>query len=283
MFVEMPFDVPETPAAERQGGGAGGARDDSSRAAAGRSAATPSARCARTSRSSRRGAPERGLRAHAGPPGDGRGLRRRHGRGQGAGHGAPLRHQHRHRPPHRRLRQRGEERGRAPRPQAHAPEEGPPAGSRRRGSPGRCATALLDAAGERLIDDRNRALLAVAYDTLLRRSELSGLQVTDLFEEMDGDATLLVRRSKTDREGEGETVWVAPDSLALVRAWLERGRHRGRVPVPLGRQGREARRGAAARPGGAHLQGDGARGRTCRPVLSTACRGTARGWARPRT
>ena len=81
---------------------------------------------------------------------------------------------------------------------------------------------LLDAAGDRLIDDRNRALLAVAYDTLLRRSELSALQVTDLFEEMDGDATLLVRRSKTDQEGEGETVWVAPDSLALVRAWLER-------------------------------------------------------------
>ena len=81
---------------------------------------------------------------------------------------------------------------------------------------------LLDAAGERLIDDRNRALLAVAYDTLLRRSELSALQVTDLFEEMDGDATLLVRRSKTDQEGEGETVWLAPDSLAFVRAWLER-------------------------------------------------------------
>ena len=81
---------------------------------------------------------------------------------------------------------------------------------------------LLDAAGGRLIDDRNRALLAVAYDTLLRRSELSGLLVCDLFEEMEGDATLLVRRSKTDQEGEGETVWVAPDTLALVRAWLGR-------------------------------------------------------------
>ena len=82
---------------------------------------------------------------------------------------------------------------------------------------------LLDAAGERLIDHRNRALLAVAYDTLLRRSELSALQVADLFEEMDGDATLLVRRGKTDQEGEGETVWIAPDSLQLARAWLERG------------------------------------------------------------
>ena len=81
---------------------------------------------------------------------------------------------------------------------------------------------LLDAAGERLIDDRNRALLAVAYDTLLRRAELASAQVADLFEETAGDATLLVRRSKTDREGEGETVWVAPDSLLLVKAWLRR-------------------------------------------------------------
>ncbi len=81
---------------------------------------------------------------------------------------------------------------------------------------------LLDMAGERLIDDRNRALLAVAYDGMLRRSELSALQVPDLLEEMDGGATLLVRRSKTDQEGEGEIVWIAPDSLALVCVWLER-------------------------------------------------------------
>ena len=36
---------------------------------------------------------------------------------------------------------------------------------------------LLDAAGDRLIDPRNRPLLAVAYDTLLRRSELVSLCV----------------------------------------------------------------------------------------------------------
>ena len=98
---------------------------------------------------------------------------------------------------------------------------------------------LLDAAGDRPIDARNRALLAVAYDTLLRRSELSALRVGDLFEEMDGDATLLVRRSKTDQEGEGETVWVAPDSLELVRAWLGRaGIADGRLFRSVGKGGR---------------------------------------------
>ena len=80
---------------------------------------------------------------------------------------------------------------------------------------------LLEAAGDRLIDDRNRALLAVAYDAMLRRAELTALQASDLLEEMRGDATLLVRRSKTDGESRGEIVWLAPDTVALVRKWLE--------------------------------------------------------------
>ena len=81
---------------------------------------------------------------------------------------------------------------------------------------------MLDAAGDALIDARNRALLAVAYDTLLRRSELVALQVGDLIVERDGSATVLVGRTKTDREGRGARLWVAPDSVALVNAWLER-------------------------------------------------------------
>lgn len=81
---------------------------------------------------------------------------------------------------------------------------------------------LLAAAGTRLIDVRDRALLAVAYDGMLRRAELSALQVVDLIEEMGGDATLLVRRSKTDQEGEGEPVYLARDTVGLVGEWLAR-------------------------------------------------------------
>ena len=81
---------------------------------------------------------------------------------------------------------------------------------------------LLEAAGDRLIDLRNRALLAVAYDAMLRRSELASLQVCDLLEDIRGDATLLVRRSKTDGAGRGESVYLAPDTVALVRAWRDR-------------------------------------------------------------
>ena len=81
---------------------------------------------------------------------------------------------------------------------------------------------LLEAAGDRLLDDRNRALLAVAYDAMLRRAELVSLQVPDLLVEVRGDGSLLVRRSKTDCEGRGEIVWVGRDTVRLVRAWLDR-------------------------------------------------------------
>ena len=80
---------------------------------------------------------------------------------------------------------------------------------------------LLEAAGDRLIDVRNRALLAVGYDTLLRRSELVSLEVSDLMEEIDGTATLLVRSGKTDADGRGAMLYVARDTVQLVKTWLE--------------------------------------------------------------
>ncbi len=72
-----------------------------------------------------------------------------------------------------------------------------------------------------MIDTRNRALLAVAYDTLLRRSELVSLEVSDLLEEIDGSATLLVRSGKTDAEGRGAMLYLARDTVRMVRRWLE--------------------------------------------------------------
>ena len=98
---------------------------------------------------------------------------------------------------------------------------------------------LIEAAGERPIDLRNRALLAVAYDAMLRRSELTSLRVADLLEETGGGATLLVRRSKTDGEGEGEVLYLARDTVALVRAWLEEsGIAEGRLFRSVARNGR---------------------------------------------
>ena len=82
---------------------------------------------------------------------------------------------------------------------------------------------LLEAVGDRLIDARDRALLAVGYDTLLRRAELVSVKVADLLEEIDGTATVLVRAGKTDGEGRGATLFVARDTLQLVKTWLGMG------------------------------------------------------------
>ncbi len=97
---------------------------------------------------------------------------------------------------------------------------------------------LLEAAGDGLIDDRNRALLSVAYDSLLRRSELVAIEVSDITEEVDGSATILVRSSKTDPEGHGAILYLARDSMAMVRAWL------GRSGVSNGRLFRSLCRGS---------------------------------------
>ena len=98
---------------------------------------------------------------------------------------------------------------------------------------------LLEATGDRLIDARNRALLAVGYDTLLRRSELVALRVEDVLEEMDGSATVLLRAGKTDAEGRGTSLFLARDAVQLVNAWRERGRVReGRLFRGIGRYSR---------------------------------------------
>lgn len=86
---------------------------------------------------------------------------------------------------------------------------------------------ILKAGRDRLIDARNRALLATAYDTLLRRSELTSLELPDLTEKPNGSATVLVRRGKTDPAGDGAMAFLARDTMELVNDWIERGALRG--------------------------------------------------------
>jgi integrase len=72
---------------------------------------------------------------------------------------------------------------------------------------------MLDSCGERLIDIRDRALLAFALASAMRRSELCALNVDDLVPTPDG-YRVIIRRSKTDQEGEGQEV-VVPRGLKL--------------------------------------------------------------------
>lgn len=73
-----------------------------------------------------------------------------------------------------------------------------------------------------LTEFRDRALVAVAYDTGCRRSELVAICVDDIERLDDGAATVLIRRAKTDQEGNGHIRYLAADTLRLVDDWLDR-------------------------------------------------------------
>jgi len=84
---------------------------------------------------------------------------------------------------------------------------------------------LLSAGGSTLLELRNRALLAVAYDSLARQSELAGLLVADMTIEADGSGTVVIRRWKTDQEGAGMVRYLAADTVRHVEAWRAAAGH----------------------------------------------------------
>lgn len=82
---------------------------------------------------------------------------------------------------------------------------------------GVCLSALLKATRKDMLGARDRALLLVAYDTGCRRSELVGIQVGDIDgPEADGAGTLLIERSKTDRERQGAVAYLSPATMRAI-------------------------------------------------------------------
>jgi hypothetical protein len=59
-------------------------------------------------------------------------------------------------------------------------------------------------------DIRDRALVAVAYDTMCWREEMVSLLFEDIESAQDGSGTVVIRRSKTDTTGEGATAYLSP-------------------------------------------------------------------------
>jgi len=80
---------------------------------------------------------------------------------------------------------------------------------------------FLDSAGESLPATRERALLCVAYDTMARRSELVAFDLDDFQFLADGTGRVLIRRSKTDQAGEGNTGYLPRTTVRYLKLWLE--------------------------------------------------------------
>ncbi len=66
---------------------------------------------------------------------------------------------------------------------------------------------------------RDGAIVAVGSAAMLRVSELSALRWSDI--EADGDHTITLRRSKTDQEGAGVTLYIGEPTVARLEAWHE--------------------------------------------------------------
>ncbi len=81
------------------------------------------------------------------------------------------------------------------------------------------ACELAERAGD-ISGLRDAAIVAVASDALLRVSELEDLDVGDVDL---AEQTVLIRRSKTDQEGEGVVQYLGEPTIARVRAWIEAG------------------------------------------------------------
>ena len=80
---------------------------------------------------------------------------------------------------------------------------------------------FLQIADDDLRTLRERALLTLGYDAMARREELVAVDCEDLTWCADGSARLLIRRSKTDAEGEGCVMYLAAQTARYVRTWLE--------------------------------------------------------------
>jgi integrase len=81
---------------------------------------------------------------------------------------------------------------------------------------------FIKTAGEGLRADRERAMLCVAYETLARRGELVALEVRDIDLHPDGTGLALIRRGKTDADGQGRVAYLSRETCRWLRMWLER-------------------------------------------------------------
>jgi site-specific recombinase XerD len=105
------------------------------------------------------------------------------------------------------------------------------------------ARAMALAAPEGLKGLRDRALLLLGFAGAFRRSELVALNVRDL-EETEEGLKIIIRRSKTDQEGHGETIAIVRGHgmscpVKAVKAWLEgAGIREGPVFRPVAKGGR---------------------------------------------
>jgi integrase len=68
---------------------------------------------------------------------------------------------------------------------------------------------------------RDKAIILVAYDSLLRRSEIVSLEFEDLIiNSNDGSVKLKLRKSKTDPDGMGKWLYLSKGTQVALKNWI---------------------------------------------------------------
>ena len=80
---------------------------------------------------------------------------------------------------------------------------------------------IIETVGTRPIDQRDIALVLVMRDLLARRSEAVALDIADISYDSDGSGTVMIRRSKTDQNGEGHELYLSPPAITRLRRWID--------------------------------------------------------------
>lgn len=83
---------------------------------------------------------------------------------------------------------------------------------------------LIEACPDTLSGKRNKAMIAVGYDILARRSELTALCYDDLSISEDRNAKIIIRRSKNDPFGNGRIAYLSPQTIAMLHDWMKAAR-----------------------------------------------------------
>ncbi len=79
---------------------------------------------------------------------------------------------------------------------------------------------LCRSCDQTLLGKRDRAVIALGYDTLCGRSEIVRLSIEDLQFLRDGSAHILIPRAKNDPFGNGRLGYISSKTAQYIRAWL---------------------------------------------------------------
>ncbi len=82
---------------------------------------------------------------------------------------------------------------------------------------------MLSTLGNDLYSHRDRVLLLIAYENLLRRSELVGLRMEDLksLDHPQYCAKILLKKSKTDPFREGRWLYLTKETYTAITTWIK--------------------------------------------------------------